>query len=69
MEKENKKNNYLSPQLTVVEFKEERGYGNSSIMPEQHFFLGLESESYDGGSRTLESRENGGYWGSEGTWF
>ena len=61
-----KKQSYLSPELTVVQFRVERGYATSE--PVDLFIFDLFS-SPEGG-RTVESRTENGYWGNEeGTWF
>lgn len=64
------KKNYEAPQLTVVSFKAERGYASSGGPdPVEHtFLLGLFDS--EGGDRSVESRNENGYWGNdEGTWF
>ncbi len=56
---EKKKKLYMTPELTVVAFKAERGYSAS-----RDGFLGLMLESNEG-SETLESRndDNHFFWG------
>ena len=62
---EKKKKLYMTPELTVVAFKAERGYSAS-----RDGFLGLSLENRSEGSEHLESRNENGYWGGgEGTWF
>ena len=57
---------YEAPQLTVVTFKTERGYADSNI-----FRLALASILLNepNVSNSLESREAGGNWGGNETWY
>ncbi len=57
---------YEAPQLTVVTFKAERGYANSSL-----FQLALINEAtiLSSSSNSLEARIDGGNWGGSGGWF
>ena len=59
---EKKKKFYMTPELTVVAFKAERGYLASGA--QRDGFLGLMFES-DEGSENLESRNNDNnyFWG------
>ena len=59
---EMKKRLYMTPELTVVAFKAERGYLGSGAVRDG--FLGLTFES-DEGSESLESRndDNHYFWG------
>ncbi len=55
-----KKKQYEAPQLTVVTFKAESGFAQSTPM------LGL-CEGF--GQETLEERNDGGNWGNSSEWF
>lgn len=57
---------YEAPHLTVVTFKAERGYANSSL-----FRLALINEAavLSSSSNSLEARIDGGNWGGSGGWF
>lgn len=63
---EKKKKFYMTPELTVVDFKAERGYSAS-----RDGLLGLSLEHSSEGSEQLESRNESGYWGGGNgdTWF
>lgn len=66
---EKKKKLYMTPELTVVTFKAERGYLASGA--QRDGFLGLSLEYSSEGSEQLESRNESGYWGGGNgdTWF
>lgn len=57
------KKDYEAPQLTVVEFRTECGYANSTPAKYQ---LGLSSGR---GQKSLEDRTDGGNWGNSDGWF
>ena len=67
--KEKKKQSYLSPELTVVQFRVERGYAASEPVNLSIFDLSLSQEQ--GNNQADESRTDGGYWGNgdENSWF
>ena len=58
-----KKKNYEAPHLTVVTFMAEKGYALSTLK-----LLALSSLVAAQGSQSLESRVDGGSWGT-GDWY
>ena len=62
-----KKQNYLSPELTVVQFRVERGYAMST---EVLSLIWFNDDDLQNGDRNIESRNNdNGYTWGDGSWF